>query len=85
MRVPDGIHVQWVEHEAVVLNERTGEVHYLNPQSALIYALLLEYGMPLAAEQAVERLNGPPEEISPEVDRLLSELVERGLLTETSD
>ena len=80
MQTPPGIHVQWVDEEAVVLNEATGELHYLNPQSALIYALLIEFGMPRAATEACERLDGPPDEIQEEVANLLATFAEKGLL-----
>lgn len=80
MITPSGINVQWVDKEAVVLNEETGEIHYLNPQSALIYALLLEYGQPKATAEAKQRLDGPPDEIEREVANLLASFVEKGLL-----
>ena len=82
MNIPDRVHVQWVEEEAVVLNEETSEVHYLNPQSALIYALVLEFGMPQAIDHLCERLNGPPDEIRLETAKVVASFKEKGLLNE---
>jgi hypothetical protein len=81
MLKPAGIHIQWVEDEAVVLNEESGELHYLNTQSALIYALLLEFGMPDALNEAVERIDGPPDEIREEIHRLIATFTEKGILS----
>lgn len=77
--------MEWVEDEAVVLNEATKELHYLNPQSALIYALLLEYGLPAAVTHACERIDGPAREIEEEVRKLAQSFLEKGLLTEAAD
>jgi hypothetical protein len=85
MLTPPGIHVQWVEEEAVVLNEDTSELHYLNPQSALIYALLLEYGMPDAVPHACEHIDAPPEETKREVENLVDTLLDKGLLLKADD
>lgn len=82
--MPPGIHVQWVDREAVVLNEETGELHYLNEQSALIYALLLEYGMPRALDEAIRRIDGPDEDVRAEVDSLITTFSEKGILMRDS-
>lgn len=81
---PRGIHVQWVEQEAVVLNEETGEVHYLNPQSALIYALVLEYGMPAAVTHARVHIDAPDAQVTEDVQRVIRTLIEKGLLAEVA-
>lgn len=44
MRATPGIHVEWVDDEAVALNPENGRIHYLNPPAALFYALVLENG-----------------------------------------
>ena len=72
--------MQWVDGEAVAVNETTSEVHYLNPQSALIYALLLEFGMPEAVDEACARIQGPREEIRAQIDHLIETFREKGLL-----
>lgn len=80
MLMPPGVHVEWVDGEAVVLNESTSELHYLNPQSALIYALLLEYGMPAAVAEAVSRTGGPRDEVEKEVEQQAAAFIEKGIL-----
>jgi hypothetical protein len=82
---PPGIHVQWVNDEAVVLNEDTSELHYLNPQSALMYALVLEYGMPEAVTKACERMEGPADQITDEMNKVVGSFIEKGLLAEVPD
>lgn len=82
MKIPEDVHVQWVEDEAVVLNARTGELHYLNPPSALIYALVLEFGMPKALEQAIARTEGREDEVEQEFQRLVRTFEEKGILAE---
>ena len=82
MHQPKGIHVQWVEDEAVVLNEDTSEIHYLNPQSALIYALVLEYGMPEAVGHVCERVDAPADQVQAETEQIVKDLIDKGLLAE---
>ena len=82
MFTPPGIHVQWVDQEAVVLNEDTSEVHYLNPPAALIYALVLEYGMPGALRHAYQRMDGSEKEVAIAVQDLVRSLLDKGLLAE---
>ena len=82
--MPPGIHVQWVDDEAVVLNEENGELHYLNAQSALIYALLLEFGMPETIHEVCKRIDGPTDQIEPEVYRLIETFAEKGILMKDS-
>ena len=76
---PD-LHVEWVGEEAVVLNEKTSELHYLNPQSALVYALVLEHGMPGALVEVLKRIDGPEHEIRRDVDILIASFFAKGLL-----
>ena len=80
MRAAPGIHVEWVEDEAVVLNEQKKEMHYLNSSSALIYALVLEYGMPRARDEALQRLQGPERQVHNDFDLALDMLVDKGIL-----
>ncbi len=48
MRAAAGMHVEWVDVEAVALDPSTGHLHYLNPPAALFLALVLEHGYPRA-------------------------------------
>ena len=75
--------MQWVEDEAVVLDGESNELHYLNPQSALLYALLLEFGMPQAIGEALRRIENPPEEAQEELKRLVSSFIDKGILAES--
>ena len=80
MQMPPGIHVEWVDDEAVVLNEKTSELHYLNPESALVYALLLEFGMPRALEEASRRMETSTEQVHAYVHDLIETFVAKGIL-----
>ena len=73
------MHVEWVDDEAVVLEQETGRVHYLNPPAALVYALVIEHGFDAAITKLKEGENGARGD---EVDALLDEMVARGLLTD---
>lgn len=70
------LHVEWVDDEAVVLDPATGELHYLNSSAALFYAHVLEYGY----DDAVVRIRSVADEA--ELDDLVKEMVERGILIE---
>ncbi len=80
MRAPNGMHVEWVEGEAVVLNTNSGELHYLNGSAALVYALIQEKGY----EAAVEELNARfgTELINEELPALLKDMLERQILVD---
>lgn len=82
MRSAPNVHVEWVGDEAVVLNQATNELHYLNPQSALIYALLLEYGMPDAVKELQNRVDGRPDDLRQEVEKLVLTFLGKGLLVQ---
>ena len=80
MDVVEGLHVEWVEEEAVVLDTVRGVMHYLNPPAAYVYALIQEYGY----HEAMTRLeNGFDESagIRRNLRSLLDEMVSKGLLT----
>ena len=78
MRPAPGMHVEWVDGEAVVLNPQTSRLHYLNPSAALLYALILEHGY----VQALKRLERLPKEtdMDNEVPTLVREMIDAGLL-----
>ncbi|MDQ3987251.1 MAG: hypothetical protein M3280_12245 [Actinomycetota bacterium] len=80
MQVAEGMHVEWVDDEAVVLDTESSRLHYLNAPAALVYAMILEYGY----AEAVRRIRELPSEtdISAELPVLLEDMVEKGLLVD---
>jgi hypothetical protein len=81
MHAPPGLHVEWVDDEAVVLNPASSELHYLNRSAAVVFALILEYGF----EEAMSRVESAFHEstsLEEELDALIAELVAKGLLTD---
>ena len=81
MKPAPGKHVEWVDHEAVVLDTESREIHYLNPPAAVAYALILEHGF----EEAMGRLKdsyGTESKFEEDVAELLNEMVEVGLLVD---
>ena len=76
MKPLPGAHTEWVDDEAVVLNPTTGELHYLNPSAAVAWALVLEYGM----AEAISRLNALEGSEPEEVEAVVSQMAEVGLL-----
>jgi hypothetical protein len=81
MRVADGKHVEWVDEEAVVLDSDSGDLHYLNGPAAKVYALIGEYGYEKGLEE-LERQHGHQENFKAELDDVLKDMVEKGLLVE---
>ncbi|MGH2806107.1 MAG: hypothetical protein ACRDKT_02405 [Actinomycetota bacterium] len=77
MRAAPGIHVEWVEDEAVVLNATTQELHYLNGPAAVVYALILEHGVEKALEEVATTIEGVDQR---ELEELLDGMRENGLL-----
>jgi hypothetical protein len=75
-----GLHVEWVGDEAVVLDTDTKELHYLNTPAAIAFALIEEKGYPEALAQLRARFTG--ETIDEDVEKLVAEMVERGLLVD---
>ncbi len=80
MRAIDGLHVEWVDDEAVVLNPETGQIHYLNAPAALVYALILEHGYDGALQQLRE--NFASQDVSVDVGELSEHMVAIGLLVD---
>ena len=79
MHPSPGIHVEWIDDEAVVLDQETNRLHYLNPPAALLYALILEHGYESALEELKGRADGS---IDDDLPALLESMIERGLLVE---
>lgn len=77
-------HVEWVDDEAVVLDQATGEIHYLNPSAALLYGLILEHGIEAAIQQ-VEKTHIDSDEQREELSVFMEQLVELGLLERVDD
>jgi hypothetical protein len=79
VRAPLELHVEWVDEEAVVLHPETGELHYLNPSAALVYALIQEFGYERGLE---ELIRSHPDAASDQegLQRLIADMLERGLL-----
>lgn len=55
MRATPGMKVEWVDEEAVVMDPRSGKIHYLNPPAALFYALVLDRGYRAAVKEMRRR------------------------------
>jgi hypothetical protein len=79
MRPETQTHVEWIDNEAVVLDTRTGELHYLNSSAAYVYALILEHGFDQAMTE-LRRTHGDAISGSDDLPKLIDEFVERGLL-----
>ena len=77
MRAAEGLHVEWVDDEAVILDQETGTLHYLSPPAALVYALILDLGIEGAIAK-VKELYG--DVVGDDLDELLSDMKEKGLL-----
>lgn len=78
MRLAANAHIEWVDDEAVVLDQETGQLHYLNSSAALILAVVLEHGGK-ALEKLIE-LQGDREDIRNEYNNLIEQMVEKKLL-----
>jgi hypothetical protein len=80
MKVPPGLHVEWVENEAIVLDAEGSQLHYLNQSAALVWALIAESGY----EPALERLSSlyPDSQLEADLPTLLADMKEKGLLVD---
>lgn len=78
VRPASDMHIEWVDDEAVVLDPDTGQIHYLNAQAALVYALILEHGY----EKALIELNKAfgLDEVGDDLATLTADMISRGLL-----
>jgi hypothetical protein len=79
MEAAEGVHVEWVGEEAVVLDRSTGDLHYLNPPAALAWALIQEHGFEAGLEE-LRRVH--PQASGGELEGLIQNMIERGLLIE---
>jgi hypothetical protein len=76
------MHVEWVGEEAVVLDQVTSSLHYLNSSAALVYALILEHGFEAAMQKLAMIFGSMTEERRLEISALLDEMTRVGLLVE---
>lgn len=81
MKAAAGIHVEWVEGEAVILDPRSGELHYLNESAALLFALIQEVGFSAAIAELTERFADLPN-FPAELDSVVGDMVAKGLLVD---
>lgn len=79
MKVSPGIHIEWVDTEAVVLDNENSLLHHLNPPAALALALIEEYGYEEGVRMLEER-HGGDRTTKEEISDLLLTLVSQGLL-----
>lgn len=78
MRLATNAHVEWVDDEAVVLDQETGQLHYLNRSAAVILALVLEHDRN-ALGKLID-LHGDNADIREEFHRVVEEMVDKDLL-----
>ena len=78
IRATDGLHVEWVQDEAVVLDPTSGELHYLNPPAAVVYALILEHGYDRAMAEVATMVDTA--ELQRALPGLIDQMIEKGIL-----
>ena len=81
MRTAPGLHVEWVDDEAVILDPQTNQLHYLNPAAALVYALIEELGFDGAIAEVKDRFSGR-DEFEAQLDEVIEGMKEKGLLVD---
>lgn len=81
MRPVENLHVEWVDDEAVVLNPDTGELHYLNPPAALVFAAISEYGYQQGIRH-VKETQTDAETIDEEIEATVETMLNKGLLVD---
>lgn len=78
MKRASDLYIEWVGEEAVVLEQSTGQLHYLNPPAALLLALIEEEGF----EKAVASLTGRFGDISSDIEAITADMVAKGILVD---
>ncbi len=81
MTADDHVYAEWMANEAVVLNRRTGELHYLNPVAAAVLAFVQEHGYERGVREAAAHF-ALDDAGRAELDALLEEMEETGILTD---
>ena len=79
MRPAPELHVEWVENEAVILDPRTKQLHYLTPPAAVAFALIGELGYDAGITELRKRHGNAPA-FEDDLDALLRNFTSRGLL-----
>ena len=80
--VPDGVLVRNLEGESVVLNLKTEKYFGLDEVGTRMWALLTDAGsIQSAYESLAAEYNVEPAQLRADIERLIGELVEHGLLT----
>jgi hypothetical protein len=75
------MHIEWLGDEAVVLDPKRNQLHYLNPPAALVYALILEHGYRSGLEHLL-RSRPDGSQLQEELPDLLEKMLEQGLLVD---
>ena len=83
-RPADGLHVEWIDDEAVLLDTNTNRVHYLNPSAAIVFALIEEHGYEKGMQQLDERYGSSPQ-MKEDLPKLLDDMLKKGLLVDGRD
>lgn len=78
MKRAQGMHIEWVGDEAVVLEEASGQLHYLNPPAALLLALIEEHGYEGAVASLSERFG----DISSDIEAITADMLDKGILVD---
>lgn len=82
MKISGDAYVEWIDDEAVVLDKATGEIHYLNPSAALVFALLSEVGYRGVKKQLMHQGLLRYWNKRKELKALMATLREKGLVVE---
>ena len=81
MTIPDDVVFEVLEGEAVVLNLDTGIYFTLNPVGTRIWQLIEEHGdLAKVRESMISEYEVEADALDRDIDALLSELVEKGLV-----
>ena len=81
MRLAKGVHIEWVDDEAVVLDQASGHLHYLNASAALILAMVLEHGLDKGVTE-LTALVGEASSLNEDVETVLADLREKNLFVD---
>ena len=73
------MHVEWVDDEAVVLDEEDRQLHYLNSSAAYFFALVLEHGYDRALQTLRDGHAGNAE-LEGDLEALIEVMTDQGLL-----
>jgi hypothetical protein len=72
------LHIEWVEDEAVVMDEQ-GNIHYLNQAAAVMFAHVLEFGYAQGRARLQKEYADRPD-FEAELDTAVEDMLRRGLL-----